>query len=316
MDFGIIFHFGLYSIHAFDDPNSIIRRTIQNGSEWYQKRLEEKGTYRPISGWKETQKYHKINFKDGKYEDFMKDFIIDKWEPEVWMKLCKEIGAKYVILTSKHHDGFCLYPTKTTKFRTERDIVGEFCLIARKYDLKVGIYYSWYEFNQTCTKKYMDNIISIQVEELSRNNPDIWWFDGDWACKTKYAKEKVRYICEKLKKMNSNIKINDRVCDFRNGTYRVFKDRYIPEEKDINLMRGEIKSEWEHINTIGLSWGYNKVQDSKLHYKSPETLYELYKKVKGKNGKFLLNLAPDSSGNIDVNEVRIIKEFGKLIKRE
>ena len=310
MDFGIIFHFGLFSVPAFDDPKLIVRRTIQNGSEWYQKRLEEKGNYRPISGWKETQKYHETHYKGKKYEDFVNDFTIDKLNIDDWMKLCKEIGATYVILTAKHHDGFCLYPTKTSKFCLKRDVIKEFVDFARKYELKVGIYYSWYEFNQTCTKKYMDNVATIQVNELSVYKPDIFWFDGDWACKTKYAKETVKNICKMLKKLNPNVKINDRVCDPKNGTYRVYKDRYIPDGKE------EKKEEWEHINSCGLSWGYNKAQTPKLHYKSPQTLFELYTTVKNLNGKFLLNLAPDSKGVIDVNEEKIVREFGKLIQKE
>lgn len=307
MDFGIIFHYGLYSVPAYDDPKSILNRNIQNGSEWYQKRLEEKGTYRPVSGWKETQKYHNINYKDKKYYDFISDFNVNKYDPDSWMKLCKEIKASYVILTSKHHDGFCLWPTKTTKFHTNKNIVEMFINSARKHDLKVGIYYSWYEFNKSCTIDYMDNIVSIQIEELSKFNPDIWWFDGDWICKTKYAKNKIKSICSNLIKLNPNVKINDRVCDYKNGTYRVFKDRHIPET--------EIKNEWEHINTISCSWGYNRAQKEE-HYKSPEKLYKLYKEIKSKNGKFLLNLAPDNNGIIDKNEEKIIREFAKLKDKE
>jgi len=147
MEFGIIFHWGLYSVPAFDNPESILKRKIQNGSEWYQKRLEEKGTYRPV--YKETQEYHKLKFKDKDYKDFIN---IDNCKFDNWMKLCKEVNATYVILTAKHHDGFCLWPTKSTNFCVKKDLVKEFIESAKKYNLKYGIYYSWYEFNRTCTK--------------------------------------------------------------------------------------------------------------------------------------------------------------------
>lgn len=296
--FGIIFHWGLYSIPAYDDPKLIVKRKIQNGSEWYAKRLLESGKFRPTNGWQETQKYHKLHYPDQKYEDFAKEFDItsQNWNVDDWMKLCKSVNAEYVIITSKHHDRYCLFETKTTNYHSKRNIVKEFGIAAKKYNMKFGIYYSWYEFDKNPTKQYMNNIVEPQITELLSYCPSIFWFDGDWVIKTKYAKEKVKNICNLLK--SKNIKINDRVCDPNNGSYKVFSDRFIPKE--------EIKEEWEHINTIGLSWGY--LQNGNI-YKSGETLLKLYKEVIDKGGKFLLNLAPDKNGKIDINEEKIIKEF-------
>ena len=65
--FGVIFHWGLYSVPAYDDTKSCKKRSIQNGSEWYLRRLRETGTFRPISGWKETQEFHKANYGDKPY---------------------------------------------------------------------------------------------------------------------------------------------------------------------------------------------------------------------------------------------------------
>ena len=151
------------------------------------------------------------------------------------MELCKSVGATYVIITAKHHDGFCLFQTKSTDFNSfnhnKRDIVKELEISARKYGLRFGIYYSWYEFPsereeisiKNFTVDYINTIIDPQIKELLLYNPDIFWFDGDWVIKTKIGKERVKTICKLLKK--KNIEINNRVCHPNNGTYRVFSDR-------------------------------------------------------------------------------------------
>ena len=235
------------------------------------------------------------------------------------MKICKDAGASYVIITAKHHDGFCLWDTKSTSqkstnYTSKIDIVDRFCSSARKHGLRVGIYYSWYEFEQTCTKKYMDSCVELQIDELSKFKPDIWWFDGDWALTTKYAQNKAELLCNKLKLMNPNVEINDRIGldpekkkDINylgNSTYRVYGDREIPSVQPL--------VKWEHVNTIGLSWGYNKEQTA-FDYKSADQLYAIYRKVIDKAGRFLINIGPKADGTLDDTEVEIIKEFAQVL---
>lgn len=307
--FGFIFHWGLYSVAGFDDVKSAKRRKTQNGSEWYLKRLKETGSYRPISGWKETQEFHKKYFQGLEYEQFQDIFLPNEWNPDTWMEFAKESGASYVILTTRHHDGYTLWPTRTTKYHSSIDLVGKFFESARKYELKVGVYYSWIEFEKSFTKEYIKNVVSVQIEELIRYQPDIWWFDGHWGIKSKYAKEYVQSVCKHLKELNSQVEINDRVIRYENpnelgcSTYRVYEDRCIPSEKP--------KVPWEHINTIGLSWGRN-FQQTELDYKTGKELFELYETVNRYDGNFLLNLGPDKDGKLDPMEVRRIREFVML----
>ena len=328
--FGVIFHWGLYSVPAYDYVVSARRRKTQNGSEWYLKRLLENGNYRPIAGWKETQEYHSQNYNNVDYYNFENSFAIMNpeskgikiinWNPDNWMTLCKEIGASYVILTAKHHDGFCLWNTKTTDHNSyksicHKDILLEFANSARRRGLRFGIYYSWLEFNKSCTIKYFDEVVIPQINELMLYNPDIWWFDGDWECNSKYTNDKMIEICKLLKQRNPRVEINDRIGGKDNkkdinflgeSTYRVYSDREIP----IVVPRVP----WEHINTIGLSWGYNKQQESK-DYKSLEQLFDLYKRVTVMGGRFLLNLGPKADGSLDENEVTRLRELGSLIRR-
>ena len=238
------------------------------------------------------------------------------------MQICRSAGAKYVIITTKHHDGFCLWPTKSTNHNSmqaacKRDIVGTFRDAARRNGLLFGVYYSWFEFGQSCTIQYMDTIVSIQINELQTYKPDIWWFDGDWACTTKYANTKIQTLCDDIRRSNVHALINDRIGGDKdlkeqrkdlnflgNASYRVYGDREIPDERP--------KVKWEHINTIGLSWGRNKAQTSE-HYKTVTQLHDLYKVVTLKGGNFLLNLGPNSDGSLDPQEISVLEEFSKLI---
>lgn len=314
--FGLIFHWGLYSVPAFDIVNT--RRRILNGSEWYYKRLTETGKFHPVSNYKETQEYHNKNYSNKNYYDLVQYFAEGKIEQQIeeWMKLAISVNATYVILTAKHHDGFCLWPSKAVKYHSKTDLVALFCTLARKYKLKVGLYYSWSEFDHSATKEYFHHTVKPQMMELQAYNPDIWWFDGQWVCKSKYSQQCIDEICTILKKNNPHIDINDRINEQNKmkadmeylgaATYRVYADRYLPEKAP--------QIRWEHINTIGFSWGRNKQQKTE-HYKSGKELQILYEKVKSLGGNFLLNLGPNADGTLDPYEVAALQDFA-LQKKE
>jgi alpha-L-fucosidase len=316
---GAIFHYGLYAVPAYDSVKSAKRRSTANGSEWYLKRLTETGTFRPTSGYKDTQEYHKLHYPNKEYSDFKELFLCENLNIDSWMETVSKIGCKYVILTAKHHDGYCLFETKTTEFNSvdsgpKKDILLEFKKSAKKYNMMFGIYYSWSEFNKSITIKYFNETIVPQIEELKKYDPDIFWFDGSWELKTKYAKEGVTKICKELKIKNPKILINDRIgsCkdEFKDQDYlgessfRVYSDRYIPTETP--------KVPWEHINTIGFSWGRN-IQQEEKDYKTGEKLYELYKKVNDMKGNFLINLGPNADGTLDEMEVNSLEKFGEIM---
>lgn len=313
-EIGIIFHWGIYSVPAFS-----ISKTEGNGSEWYLKRLTESGNFRPISGWQETQEYHNTNFKNISYDEFSDLFLCQEWNCQEWIDLAKKVNAKYVILTAKHHDGFCLWNTKTTDNNScqkgpKRDLVKEFCEVARKNNLKVGIYYSWSEFGKRMDKKYLDKILIPQVEELMTYNPEIWWFDGNWEIKTQIAQKTILNLVNKIKK---SAIVNDRIYSKKNedgqklasdldylglANYRVYGDRGIPVK--------EPKVKWEWIGTIGNSWGANKQENN---YKSGKQLFEIYKLVRDKKGNFLINLGPLANGKLVEQEVSSLLELGTYI---
>lgn len=317
---GVIFHWGIYSVPAFDVINP--SRHILNGSEWYQKRLLEKGNYRPVSGYKETQEYHRKNYGTQSYANFANGFTAQNWNIQEWMNLAKSIGATYAILTAKHHDGFCLWNTKTTTNNSvalgpHLDLLREFADACRKNGLAFGIYYSWMEFlNSSCTKNYINTIIVPQVNELMNYKPDIWWFDGHWPCNSIYAKEVAEGLIRKIRLKNKDVEINDRIPgnkeEIKNpnnlgiSTFRNYADRELPKIAP--------KVPWESIQTIGYSWGRNR-QQQKEHYKSGAKLLELIQKVFAKNGNFLINLGPNPDGTLDPFEVAALQELATLLKK-
>lgn len=312
--FGLIFHWGIYAVPAYDDIESASRRKIQNGSEWYKKRLYETGTFRPVSGYKETQDYHAKKFGSSFLYDDFRHYFKPTIDFTSWIGLAKQISATYVILTAKHHDGYCLWPTKSGAFCSERNLLGDFINAARAAGLSVGIYYSWSEFptpgghSGSMTKDYMKKVI-IQMNELREYKPDIWWFDGHWEIKADHTHKTIEMIIAQLKIDNPYVWINDRLGeklstgDLGMSNFRVYEDRAI--------MTANPGVPWEHINTIGLSWGFNSTE-SEADTKSGLDLFNIYSSVSRLGGRTLFNLGPDAYGNFNSRECQSLIDFAKL----
>ena len=139
--------------------------------------------------------------------------------------------ASYIILTSKHHDGVCLFDTITTNRKSNLDICKVFSDECKKQNIPFGFYYSWFEFDKPFSKKYFEDYCKTQLDELLKYGPNYMWFDGDWKITQKTIQKQIKDIVNQLKA--KNILINDRIgkCNQEDASYRVFYDRYIPEHK-------------------------------------------------------------------------------------
>lgn len=306
MSFGIIIHYGLYSYYGYDDINSAKRRRVQNGSEWYYGRLIDDNNFRPISGQSYTKKYHAENFNGIDYFDNMDKIVDDENKIKNWVLFAKQNKASHIILTSKHHDGICLWNTQTNSHKSSLDICKIFSDECKKENIDFGFYYSWFEFGKSFNLKYFKDYCIPQLNELMLYNPKYMWFDGDWKITQKSIKAFIKNIALNIRKQG--IIINDRLGitneDYSICDYRVFSDRYIPKEK--------LDIRWQHVNTIGYSWGYNRVQQY-TDYKNGEQIYELYNKTIKLGGEFLINIGPDSNGNIEQNEIKAIEYLSSNI---
>lgn len=178
--FGIFIHWGVYSVPGWSKKGDY--------AEWYQQGLQTNDTSR--------QKYHHQKFGDKTYYQLADDFKAELFNPDEWAKLFQKSGAKYIVLTSKHHDGFTLWPSatanKTWGFKwnavdvgPKRDLLGDLFKAVRKTSVHAGMYYSLYEwFNplwKSDPKKYATEHMWPQMKDLINNyKPDVFWTDGDW----------------------------------------------------------------------------------------------------------------------------------------
>ena len=238
------------------------------------------------------------------YNQFSAPFSINRERISEWMDICVRCRASYVLITSRHHDGFCLWNTKTTNKKTHEDIVLIFKEEAEKRGLIFGIYYSWFEFLETMTLDYFSRICIPQINELLTYSPRMIWFDGDWKVTQKGLIDYIRNMTMYLK--NNGIVINDRITESNKdvASFYVGPDRFLPSQQ---------MSNWQHINTIGLSWGYNKEQEE-CDYKSGRQLFELFRNVVCLGGNFLLNIGPKHDGSLDPYELRSLNDLSLLLK--
>ncbi|GET23553.1 alpha-L-fucosidase [Prolixibacter denitrificans] len=256
------------------------------------------------------------------YPDYMKQlkgFTAANYHPEEWAKLIKESGAKYTVLTTKHHDGVALWDTECSdlnvvkKTPAGRDLVAPFVKAARKEGLKVGLYYSLLDWsnpnypNWTREKKrYTNDSVRwnrfvkfnfCQLEELSKKfHPALFWFDGDWeqSAEKWHAKE----LAADLRKYNKNVILNSRIQGY--GDYET-------PEQGLPVTKPESKY-WELCMTMNDSWGY---QPNDTNYKSANQIIRMLVECICMGGNLLLDIGPKADGTIPQQQVDILKELGR-----
>lgn len=255
------------------------------------------------------------------YPDYMKQldgFTAKNYDPEYWAKLIKESGAKYTVITTKHHDGVALWDTKFSdlnvikKTKAKRDLITPFVNAARKENLKVGLYYSlldWsnpnYPIFTRKEKKYENDSKKWdaftkfnfgQLGELTQFNPDLYWFDGDWEQSAEQWKAKeIRKLL--LEKKPTTI-INSRLQGY--GDYET-PEQGVPVTKPEN-------DYWELCMTINNSWGY---QPNDKNYKSVNQLIRILVDCISMGGNLLLDIGPKPDGTIPEEQVAILKDLGR-----
>ena len=145
--FGIFIHWGIYSVPAFA-PHTWELGEVDS-KEWFADNPYAEWYYNSLNiGKGPTYEHHMEKYgKDFKYEDFIPMWKAENWDPKQWAEIFKEAGAEYVVLTTKHHDGFCLFPSKYTHFNSvemgpKRNITGELTEAVRDAGIRMGLYYS------------------------------------------------------------------------------------------------------------------------------------------------------------------------------
>ena len=262
------------------------------------------------------------------HSDYMKQldgFNAKKYDPKEWSSLIEESGAKYTVITTKHHDGFALWDSKYGNLnsfessKSKKDLLTPFVKEIRNKGLKLGLYYSlpdWsykdYTNHTNKIKRYRIkenpnrwqsflNYRDNQLNELkNRYKPDLWWFDGDWEHNA--IDWKSRELKTELQKDFPNVIFNSRLNQF--GDYET-------PEIGIPVYRPSSKY-WELCMTINDSWGY---QQNDNNYKTPMQIIDLFVDTISKGGNLLLNISPKSDGSIPEKQKLILKELGKWNKK-
>jgi len=274
------------------------------------------------------------------YFDLIHSFNPVRFNADEWAELASECGFKYLIFTTKHHDGFCMWDTKQTDYKVtspecpyskqeNADIVKQVFEAFRKKGMKIGAYFSkpdWHSENywerevwkktpttrmptydvQENPEKWQafTEYTHKQMEELVRDNGpvDILWLDGGQVTIRDGLDIKMEEIIPKLRKINPKLIVADRTAGTEFENY-ITPELLIPDEA--------INVPWESCLTLGQ--GFHFVYDD--DYKSASRLLELLLEIVCKGGNLALNVSPQPDGRIPRNAIKILREFGAWLKK-
>lgn len=285
------------------------------------------------------------------YDEYFSEFTAENYNPKEWAKIAKQAGMKYAVLTAKHHDGFCLYDSAYTDFKSTntpcgRDLVKEFLEAFRAEGIKVGLYFSLLDWRHPDYPHYGDmhhpmrdneafkNIpenfdryleyMQNQVRELLTNygHLDLMWFDfsyGPMNCEKWKASELINMI----RSLQPHIIIDNRLegsAEYAGSIRTLHPTRYSgdfasPEQmippKGICDEAGN-SIPWEACITLNNHWGYCAHDH---HYKSAKMIIHTLVECVSKNGNLILNVGPNAKGEISEESAEILYEVGKWMKK-
>ncbi len=275
-----------------------------------------------VDGISESWSFFNNYINHDNYIKQLNGFTAKDYKPKEWAKLIKEAGAKYTVITTKHHDGISMWNTKADKAITtlqdaaaKQDVITPFVKAIQEEGLHTGLYYSlpdwshpYYDVFTRNRKRYelkveptrWDNYVKYyqkQLTELSEQyKPELLWFDGDWEHSAEEWKAKE--TLNLLRKYNPNIIINSRLN--HHGDYDT-------PEQGIPVTRPDAKF-WELCYTMNDSWGY---QPFDKKYKSPNMIIRTLVDCISMGGNLLLDIGPKADGTIPDEQLNILKQLGR-----
>ncbi|XP_049960854.1 alpha-L-fucosidase-like [Schistocerca serialis cubense] len=306
--FGIFIHWGVFSVPSF-------------GSEWFWRDWRESNS----SSYAE---YMRDNYRPGfTYQDFAPDFKAEFYNPDDWAEIFKNSGAKYVVLTSKHHEGYTLWPSKYSfswnamDVGPHRDLLGDLATaIRKKGGMVFGVYHSLFEWYNPLylkdkssgfkTQDFVKQKTIPELYELVQNyKPEVIWSDGDWEAGDTYwtSRDFLAWLYNESP-VKDTVVVNDRwgkgvTC--KHGDFYTCSDRYDP---------GVLQPhKWENCMTIDRnSWGYRRNARLKDYLTTHELIEELARTVSC-GGNLLLNVGPSKDGMIPTIFEERLTDMGKWL---
>jgi len=295
--FGLFIHWGVYSVPAgvYDGKD------IEGIGEWIMNRGK---------------------IPTARYQAYAKEFNPVKYDPEAWVKMAKDAGMKYLVITSKHHDGFTLFETKASKWNIVdatpygKDLLKPLADACHKYGIRLGFYYSqaqdwnnpggaasgghWDKAQDGSMDEYIDKVAVPQVKEILSNygQVDILW----WDTPTDMTKERAEKFLPVIAKY-PNLITNNRLGGGYNGDTET-PEQFVPAT-------GFPGRNWETCMTMNDTWGY-KSKDN--NWKSTKEIIQTLIDIVSKGGNYLLNVGPTSEGLVPQPSIERLAEVGKWMK--
>jgi alpha-L-fucosidase len=321
---GIFIHYGLYSVpgwapvsHPDHDFGSLDYIAHNPYAEWYLNSMRLIGS----PTWHYQQDHYGPN---ADYYDFVPVFNEKnkQWNPDTWARVFADTGARYVVLTTKHHEGFTLWPSKTpnpilpaNRQHASRDIVGELTQAVEKHGMRMGLYYSggydWtfqagpisvkadYETVKPQSEAYGKYVDAQYRELIERYHPAVLWNDIGYPRTGNPRQIEAEYYAA----MPDGV-VDDRFsighADFVSPEYQVMHDIQ--------------KKKWEECRGLGQSFGYNRAEGEEQTIK-PDQLIYLLVDIVSKNGNLLLDVGPEADGTIPPIQLDRLHALGAWLKQ-
>jgi len=313
--FGMFIHWGLYAVPA---------------GEWKGKKIGGIGEWIMESA----------DIPVAEYEQFTKQFNPVKFNADQWVRIARNAGMKYIVITSKHHDGFCLWDSKVSDYDImdaspfKRDILKELSVACRKHGIRLCFYHSIMDWHHPDAQapfypnyndgsrtnpnfsRYVQNYMKPQLEELITNYGPlgVLWFDGEWI--KDWTEPQGKNLYNFLRVLQPDIIINNRVGKGRKGMQGLNKDDQ-EYAGDFGTPEQQIPSkglpgvDWESCMTMNNTWGFKSYDHN---WKSTEDLLRKLVDIASKGGNFLLNVGPTAKGLIPEPSIERLRLIGAWLK--
>jgi len=292
--YGLFIHWGLYAILGGEYNG----RKTNRLSEWIMNNFDI-----PVE----------------EYEKLASAFNPVHFDADMIVKKAKAWGMKYIVFTSKHHDGFAMYDSKCSDYNVVKatpygkDVLKQLSEACKKYGLKLGLYHSqaqdWHDPNGLAFRKnnshkdfqkYLDNKVKPQLTEILTQYGDIGliWFDTPMEESTP---EQSQSLYDLVKSLQPNCIVSGRIGNGL-GEYMTTADNFIP--------RLPYQGDWEVPATLNDTWGFNKFDEN---WKDPAEIIKMLLKISSRGGNYLLNIGPDGLGNVPDKSTQILDAVGKYV---
>src|SRR2546426_1089503 len=274
------------------------------------------------------------------YEQYVHRFNPARFDADEWVRIAKDAGMKYIVITSKHHDGFAIFDSKVSRYDImdaapyQRDAIQALSEAAHRAGLKFGVYYSimdWHhpdaqgpnypDYNSRTWSnpnfgRYVDAYMKPQIRELLTQYPyiDVLWFDGEWIAD--WNDERGRDLYNYVRALRPSLIVNNRVGHSRQGLSGLNKEGHV-DLGDFGTPEQQVPPEglpgvdWETCMTMNDTWGFKSYDDD---WKDTRTLLRTLIDVASKGGNFLLNVGPTAEGVIPTPIVWRRRQMGDWMK--